>query len=80
MIRRGALIHFRKGVTTAEAAAALEKIRAVLDLPAEVVAYTDDEEAAGRFRTAKATRRPFEMRDAVREYDDAMGGPTWYIP
>lgn len=80
MIRHGALLVFKRGVTPEQAAAALESIREVLDLPAETTEYTDDQRAAGRFRAVRPSRRPFEMRDKVSEFDDDWGGPVWYIP
>lgn len=80
MTRHGTLLVFKEGTTPDQAAAALEKIREVLDLPAETTEYTQDQAATARFRAVRPTRRPFVMRDKVIEFDDEWGGPVWYIP
>jgi hypothetical protein len=66
MIRRAALIHFREGVTDAEARKALEKITDVLEVP-----YVWN----NGFGQPNST-----VGDYVNEYDDEYGGPVWYIP
>lgn len=82
MIRHGTVLVFKRGVTPDEAAAAIEKIKEVLDLP-EV---THDTVPVGTNRRGqrmvKMVDRPFVMEDAVHEFDDYDGcaGPVWYIP
>ena len=67
MIRLGTLLTFKSDISNEEAVEALEKIKGVLDLPS--TSY----EKGGKVK-------PFEMEDAVNEFDDEWGGPVWYIP
>lgn len=82
MTRRGTVLVFKRGTTSKDAAAALEKIRDVLDLP-EV---THDMVEVGKTSRGQSIvdikDRQFEMADAIHEFDDYDGcaGPVWYIP
>lgn len=66
--RFGAVLQFKEGVERAEAVRALRQLKDLLDLPDTVFDY----------ETGKS--RPITGKDIVREYDDNMGGPVWYIP
>lgn len=70
MTRHGAVLVFRKGVTPEQAAAALERIRDVIEVPPAVRDWTRE----------SAPSRPFRMADKVHEFDDEWGGPVWYVP
>jgi hypothetical protein len=86
--RYGALLVFRDGVTPQEAAAALERIRDVLDLPAESTKYLPEGPVVGRNpRTGGNVRvpsipvkRPFQMIDKIQAFNPDWGWPTWYVP
>ena len=76
MERLGTVLVFKRGVSPEEAAAALNLIRGVLDLPKETTHY---EECAARRRMIPVTE-PFKMIDKIHSFDPDMGGPVWYIP
>lgn len=76
--RHGALLVFRDGVTPQQAAAALEQIRSVLDLPTETTKY-QDRIVGGRMQT-EAKRQPFQMIDKIQSFNPDWGWPTWYVP
>ena len=77
MKRIGTLLVFKPDVTKEQAVQALEKIKDLLDLPEEKIDYKRGRD----HRTpCKRTVRPFKTADALNEYDDEYGGPTFYIP
>jgi len=77
MKQHGCVLVFREGISKAEAAAALEQIADVLELPDTTPTY---EYAEGSRRVTKMGSRPFMMADKIQEFDPEWGGPVWYIP
>ena len=75
MKRIGTILVFKKEVTAEQAAAALEKIAEVLDLPEETNKLV---ELPGKMCTYETI--PFEMVHKINVFDDEYGGPVWYIP
>lgn len=80
MIRLGTVLVFKEGVSTEEAAAALAQIAEVLDLPDTTYVYRDEFCPKRRRTVCRQSKRPHEIADEVREFDEALGGPVWYIP
>ena len=89
MKRNATVLLFRPEVTKDEAAKALKAIEHLIELPEHSYdeVKTDDtfevETSDGRKVTKhiwKSVERPFEMIDAVREFDDTYGFPVFYIP
>jgi hypothetical protein len=86
MNRIGTVLIFKPEVSKSEAAMALNSIRNLLDLPAEVASPAPhilaaiDRGETVRFRPEEWVGRPFKITDTIHEYDDEWGGPVWYIP
>ncbi len=86
--RHGTVLVFKPGVTKEEAAVALLTIADLLETPEtshESVPTGEVEEIGfgGKVIHKPIHRwqeRPFEIIDLVRDFDDDMGGPVWYIP
>ncbi len=78
--RIGSLITFKAGVTNAQAAAALERMSDVLDVPEMTTDYVTVITPPGECNRAVPIETPFEMSDIISYWDDEMGGPVWYIP
>jgi hypothetical protein len=77
MNRLGTVIKFKPGTTKAQAVEALMKIRGVVDFPKESIRWPDVD---GPITMDMMIREPFKLEDALHEYDDEWGHPTWYIP
>lgn len=76
--RYAALIHFRKEATPAQIAAALNKIKDVIDVPPhteEPEYFTQNGQKFVRYKP-----RPFRWSDIVNEYNPEHGTPVFYIP
>ncbi len=86
MKRIGTVLTFKPEVTREEAARALKSIGFLLDTPAESLKGRFDIQArldageAVRYEPGQFIPVPFKHDDLIREYDDDMGGPVWYIP
>lgn len=78
MNKLGALIKFKDGTTAEEAAAALEKIMGLLDIPTTGGDYVPDPSRGQRF--VKWVPRPFLLVDLIQSYNPDHGEPVWYIP
>lgn len=78
MKRLGAVIVFHPDVDEEHAAAALERIRHVLDIPETAYEY---KRVSGKDHVIKAQEVPFDIENhMIEEFDDEYGGPVWYIP
>jgi len=90
MDRLGTVLIFKSDVTKEQAAAALARIKDVLDLPAESTDYVPTDEVvtvhsptAGEPMTKrrhKAVHRPFNTADLIHGFDDSFSSPVWYTP
>lgn len=83
--RIGSVIVFKEGTTLEQAAAALEKIRDVLDLPTTTTAFEPTGAkrviaGVGSKEVHKMVQKPFQMVDTLHEFNPEWGGPVWYIP
>ena len=64
MKQLGCVLIFRPEVSRSQAAAALEQLKSLLDIP----------------NTPLSHLQSFEMRDMLREFDPEWGFPVWYVP
>jgi hypothetical protein len=79
MKRIGTVLTFKPGVTRVEAARALRSIGSLLDTPTAtpVPRYFKNDE--GR-KCVSYDTKSFRHNDLLNNFDDAWGGPVWYIP
>lgn len=81
MKRLGAVIVFHPDVDKEHAAAALERIRRVLDIPETARDYILDGKRSPAGPVMHVEEVPFSIeKHMVEEFDDKYGGPVWYIP
>jgi hypothetical protein len=74
MTRHGAVLVFKEGVTSEQAAKALAKLKSVLAVPETTIDFV----RSGN--KARMVEKPFTFASMVESFDDTWGGPVWYIP
>ncbi len=82
-IKYGTVLVFKRGVTKAQAAEALMKIRDVIELPepgSKRLEFPPGWPANAACAHENMIERPWKIQDEIEEFDDEYGGPVWYLP